>query len=388
MLDAVKNVNFAGVAPQINAVGGGANSGLATIPVQKSDEFVKQGEDEKKKKLSTGAKVGIGAGVLATIGLVAAAVLTRGKNIKSANLVEHIDFQSAKTTEEAVQFVKDHFGMQYAPEAQKDMSLEMMNFVNKGLTQFNNVTKGKYRPANFIEYSAETFIGENASAMARVLKYHGDQEYYSICFNPKFFENIDKKIVDMINEDISAGALRKINDRYTFDPLNRSFSITNETEDKIAKYLQGKCNLEEKIELTHLLYDLSDANVSLFEKYSGDLNKLQELVGTNIVVDKTSPFHVVYHEIAHIYHELKDPKMFSKMRKLEELKQAEITDFSILNEFKSKYQGVASQVSEYAMESPDEFVAEVYAKMIDGKKFSNEVLKLYKKYGGPELPNM
>ena len=26
--------------------------------------------------------------------------------------------------------------------------------------------------------------------------------------------------------------------------------------------------------------------------------------------------------------------------------------------------------------------------MIDGKKFDDEVMALYKKYGGPELPNM
>ena len=278
--------------------------------------------------------------------------------------------------------------MQYRSKAQNDMSLEMMNFVNKGLTKFNNATKGKYRPANFIEYSAKSFINEDADAMARVLRYDGDKKYYGICFNPKFFENIDKEIAHTINDNIAAGAISKINGRYTFDPLNRSFSIAKETEDKITKYLQGNCTLEEKVELLHLLDDMTDANIKLFEKYNGDLNKLQELVGTNITVEKTSPFHVVYHEIGHVYHDLKDPNMFEKMGKLEELKQSGITDFSILNEFNGKYQGVASRVSDYATTSPAEFVAEVYAKMIDGKKFDDEVMALYKKYGGPELPNM
>ena len=278
--------------------------------------------------------------------------------------------------------------MQYRSKAQNDMSLEMMNFVNKGLTKFNNATKGKYRPANFIEYSAKSFINEDADALARVMEYSGDKKYYSICFNPKFFENIDKEIAHTINDNIAAGAISKINGRYTFDPLNRSFSIAKETEDKIAKYLQGNCTLEEKVELFHLLDDMTDANIKLFEKYNGDLNKLQELVGTNITVEKTSPFHVVYHEIGHVYHHLKAPNMLSKMRKLEELKRSGITDFSILNEFNSKYQGIARRVSDYATTSPAEFVAEVYAKMIDGKKFDDEVMALYKKYGGPELPNM
>lgn len=43
----------------------------------------------------------------------------------------------------------------------------------------------------------------------------------------------------------------------------------------------------------------------------------------------------------------------------------------------------AGEVSLYAKEGVGEFVAEVYSKMINGEKLSDDVLALYKKYNGP-----
>ena len=37
------------------------------------------------------------------------------------------------------------------------------------------------------------------------------------------------------------------------------------------------------------------------------------------------------------------------------------------------------------MSSPAEFVAEIYAKSLSGVKFDEDVLNLYKKYGGPAI---
>ena len=48
----------------------------------------------------------------------------------------------------------------------------------------------------------------------------------------------------------------------------------------------------------------------------------------------------------------------------------------------------ALKVSSYASTGIGEFIAEVYAGLIQGKKYSNEVINLYKKYNGPPLPNM
>lgn len=51
-------------------------------------------------------------------------------------------------------------------------------------------------------------------------------------------------------------------------------------------------------------------------------------------------------------------------------------------------QNITGQVSWYSQTSIGEFVAEVYAGLINGRKFSNEVINLYKKYNGPLLPGM
>ena len=48
-------------------------------------------------------------------------------------------------------------------------------------------------------------------------------------------------------------------------------------------------------------------------------------------------------------------------------------------------QETANKVSWYACESPLEFVAEVFAGHNEGLKFSDDIMALYKKYGGPAL---
>ena len=41
-----------------------------------------------------------------------------------------------------------------------------------------------------------------------------------------------------------------------------------------------------------------------------------------------------------------------------------------------------SQVSTYAGEDPQEFVAETRAALLDGKEFSDEIMKMYEHYSG------
>ena len=48
-------------------------------------------------------------------------------------------------------------------------------------------------------------------------------------------------------------------------------------------------------------------------------------------------------------------------------------------------QATARKVSEYEPASPAEFVAETFAGLLDGKTYSDDVMALYKKYGGPVL---
>ena len=341
--------------------------------------------ETKKQGLSSGAKWGIGT--IAVLGLGALAyVLTRGKagSKQVQQLAEHIEFQEAKTMEEAIKFAKDKFNVVYTNNAQQNMPLELANIINKGLTQFNNAVKGKYRPANYIEYLSKDFLVDNEiDAIARATKVSANgNKLYGISFNPSYIENIDSKIKNTLNEWITNGALIKNGKNYQFEQANKTISISSELEKGITDYLSGKSfTLKEKMNLDTLMNDLYEANISLQKKYNGDLT---QALGKTFNVYKTSPLHPVYHEIGHIYHDLNNPKTFLLMGKSSELKINNLST-SILDEFNSKYVETARKVSDYATESPAEFVAEVFAKMINGQKFDNDVMTLYKKYGGPSI---
>ena len=48
-------------------------------------------------------------------------------------------------------------------------------------------------------------------------------------------------------------------------------------------------------------------------------------------------------------------------------------------------QETAGKVSNYSKTSIEEFIAETYAELISGQKLSDDIIALYKKYGGPEV---
>ena len=80
-------------------------------------------------------------------------------------------------------------------------------------------------------------------------------------------------------------------------------------------------------------------------------------------------YHVIDHEIGHAAHSQALGE--NKFRKSYLLSDSE--------------QNVAKTVSEYAATNSHEFVAEVYAELINGRTFSDEVMALYKKFGGSML---
>lgn len=81
------------------------------------------------------------------------------------------------------------------------------------------------------------------------------------------------------------------------------------------------------------------------------------------------PLHVLHHEIGHFLHNSSlgnDVYQFFKETPLT-TRQVSI---------------IITEVSEYATENPLEFVAETYAALRAGRKFSEELLRLYSHFGG------
>ena len=54
-----------------------------------------------------------------------------------------------------------------------------------------------------------------------------------------------------------------------------------------------------------------------------------------------------------------------------------------LNWSKSEFQDIASKVSKYSKASPEEFVAETFSLLVQGKSLPQDVMQLYVKCGGP-----
>ena len=95
-----------------------------------------------------------------------------------------------------------------------------------------------------------------------------------------------------------------------------------------------------------------------------------------------------YHELGHANHQAVC-KDYEKMGTLKEMKSMFIKDRHYYDEFMNDIKNnkaLKKHCSEYALTSPAEFIADVFADKIMNKKIPPEVERLYKKYGGRNVP--
>lgn len=57
-----------------------------------------------------------------------------------------------------------------------------------------------------------------------------------------------------------------------------------------------------------------------------------------------------------------------------------------MHKLTEKEQEIATTISDYAKTNSHEFVAEVHAELMSGHKISDDVMEIYKKYGGSIPP--
>ena len=131
----VNNIKFTGVAPNslINTVTGGTSNNV-TIPQNKPDEFVKQNNDNnKKKQLSNSTKIGIGVGIAALTTI--AFFVAKGRSSEAKNLAEHLEFKPAQTVKDAIKFGKENLGIKsYNDFGENDLAV--LNWLNEAFVMF------------------------------------------------------------------------------------------------------------------------------------------------------------------------------------------------------------------------------------------------------------
>ena len=119
--------------------------------------------------------------------------------------------------------------------------------------------------------------------------------------------------------------------------------------------------------------------------YLGALIKYIKKSGRKIqfVIPERDQFNTIYHEFGHLQdmqlrppakQKFKDESLYPK-----ELKQWFADEKNI---------ELANRVSTYAISGPGEFIAETYARALQGAKIADEVAELYKKLKGPSIPGV
>lgn len=271
--------------------------------------------------------------------------LTRGKAPKvsqTKKLAEKIKFKPAQTVDEAVAFGKNNLGIKnYEGFAAADK--DVLNWANEACVNVKNVTKGKVQPFDSIVY---TDMPDNVLAAA-----------FNDC-------NTQLGRVLGINKNAKQ-LLDKVLQSANITGVNVSSEAAQNIVKNLSKYRQAPKS-----------FTFGDK----FQLYE-DLKCLIHSNGTQV----GNKFSSLYHEVGHFEHQLAVGNRYLEMGKPQEC----IRQFGKVSEATTEFlnnpqtRNIAGTVSEYATESPLEFVAETYSKLIQGQKLPEDVMALYRKYGGP-----
>lgn len=313
-------------------------------------------------------------GGLAVVGAGAVFVLTRGKfkgkevAAKTAdgveNLVKKVEFKSAQNIDDAKKFAQENFGVQY-----HDIDdVGSLNFINEWITRIynNSTTLNKHSYPRFIVNNTGHNAGL-ASAFDNTLKI-GNVEGHVIGINMSLFKNFDKTLEHIVG---NGTVVKKLgNGKYAIanDAYNTEFAI-----DLVKR--MNSCNsattMKEKVKIITDVKNLANGKI-----INGKIKEAQ-----------FSEYQFLDHELGHIRHQ-GSTKDFDLMKKVAEYTNQGKEVSNITQEFiaTKSIQETASKVSSYATESPAEFVAETFSGMLAGKTYPDDVMALYKKYCGPNVP--
>lgn len=360
---------------------------------------------DTKAGLSKNAKLGLGA--LAIVGIGAAAyILSRGKvgsksaqelekfaaeKLKITNLPEHIEFTEAKTLEEAMRYTREVLKIQ---NVDKEFSLEALNWVNKGLTMASNANKGKAKLPNglkFVKEAEEVWERGIGHVPANIHADINSSTYGMMSVEKRFF---DTNILD----DLINGGLYDKEGKPLFEILDGKLESTR-------MHLNGNpCTLDKNLTKLVDKYYQNSRNLSIEDKRLIYFGMLKEQATKDIVLNGTkqkllifSPsedLSTVLHEQGHLqdmsqnYINLLGKNNGVKIRydRLDEFEKGFIDKTPELKTFfGDKEQNIVAKVSEYSKSGIGEFIAETYADLVQGHKFPEDVMKLYKKYNGPAV---
>ncbi|MDR1167365.1 MAG: hypothetical protein LBK53_00550 [Heliobacteriaceae bacterium] len=382
-------------------------------------------------KLTKKQKIWLALGGAAAC-LTAVGFIIRGRLKAVTKLAEHIDFNPAQTMEEAAAYAKKHLKIK---KFDTGNDLDLANWVNEGLTKISNHYKGKAHMPNEVLACNSDTLGKGTIAGMSSYENSSMRMNSHLYVNKEYFDNANKiiqKYIDALNFkmiDAEKGKFQMSSlPFYDFQKLSSimnnsyKFSISKTTKMDIVSLAQNikdyanysRLCKEQPIKIIEDLYSKKGFPELLqkhmpegeFKKFSEfktlDNNKLtkyisdahnalceklapKEIPTSSILAAKRSVFDTLFHEEGHLFHHKNSILSYNEMNVIYD-DAGKITSIGKYAQdfIKSpEEQFIASKVSKYAASSPLEFVAEVYARMMNGHKFTDDIMNLYKKYEGP-----
>ncbi len=186
---------------------------------------------EKKKGLSTGAKWGIGLGILATGAIAAFAIITKQmpkhlEKLYKEKLVpktfgEKLVYDNNMSKEDAIKYAKETLGVK---EVDETISLEALHFANSGIVDVVNKNIGQevFIPTKYI-YTNKKLCGSKDNFIAYVDNDITNKDFGALGINKNYFDKsfLDKKLDEFYNTSgVAQNQLNSIFNNYFKKDIN------------------------------------------------------------------------------------------------------------------------------------------------------------------------
>jgi hypothetical protein len=341
----------------------GTNATTTDNKLEKSpeaDTVIVSSKTENKKCLYKNIKTSINITMLSIL-LIAEQISYRrkykkltqffSKELKISNLPENIKFNEAKTLDEALKFAKETLGIKHID---KNFTLEMLNYVNKGIVDVSNANKGKfYVPKKLlistndekkVAFTVFNMKSPDFGSIGLSSKHFTEKELDKFIyeyFKPQNSEetsnvakNIKDKLKDKFVAEISDDS-RKLLDKFLKDStsislidkiqisqnLNNSYFQLNANQQLITKHpIEWLKNFSEKFKEHKIDIDFDKLKTLSKEVQLEEVNKLvdnllkSENVEFLIIRGSDNPYHTLYHEIGHLQDVTKNLERLEKER--------------------------------------------------------------------------
>ena len=363
-----------------------------TVKISASNKINNQ--EKKKTGISTGAKWAIGLSSLLAVGIgvkVGASRYIRNlvnKKLVPKNLPEHLEFKEATSLDDAYKYLRDVLKIK---DVDGNLSLDALNYINDALTNVSNFHNGKVVFPTKIRLMDLNKDVEGAIAGIPVNPF--DKAFGSLDIDKKFFD-IESLDMHLKKRLFKKDGSKKYESRKFINIKGRNAicKTTDELQDLIDSFYKDPHSLTMKQKM-----DLKDSIENFRERlYNNNFDKIKNINGQDcniFYLKKINSELTIYHELGHLQdyaHKL--PQMGLRFLRYGFVNNEDTKHiFNLIatksaKEFQNcKNQEIAQKVSEYSKEGIAEFIAETYARALNGDKLAEDVIALYKKYNGPEI---